>query len=222
MSIRNDRKDPVPAASSVPTVIIVAAAALILLYPAFAWARESASLYGIGLDAPFLFIYLPARLMALLGLTLMFFQFLLSARVSLVERRYKRSTLVKTHRRLGKVAFLAVLLHGLGMLTFDLLSAGEIFWYPEMIAGLTALVLLTFAVLAAWFFKPLRLSFRQWRTIHLATYLVFPIVIWHALMLGSTVNAVPSLRALLIVFLVGYVLVVLHRLFRLVRDRRTN
>jgi predicted ferric reductase len=193
----------------------VAIALVILLIPAVAWTRESAHLYGIGLDGAFLAVYLPARLMALLGLTLMFFQFVLAARLPLVEKRFKRSSVVKTHRTVGKVAYLMVLLHGLGMLAFDLLSAGEIFLYRENTVGLVALVLLTFAVLAAWFFKPLKLSLKQWRTIHLFTYIVFPLVIWHALMLGSTVNAVPSLRILLFAFLGGYVLLLGYRIYRL-------
>ncbi|TVR68619.1 MAG: hypothetical protein EA427_09925 [Spirochaetaceae bacterium] len=206
---RSNTGRPGPA---LPAVIILAGA--ILLFPALAWARETASFYGVGLDASFLFIYLPARLLALLGLTLMFFQFLLSARFPPVERHFKRSAMLKTHRSLGKIAYIMVLLHGLGMIAFDIVAAGEVYWYRENIAGLIALVLLTLAVLAAWFFKPLRLSLGQWRAIHLFTYLVFPIVIWHALMLGSTVNAVPSLRYLLYFFLAGYCLVVIHRLYR--------
>lgn len=191
----------------------------VLLIPAVAWTRESARLYTMDLEGAFLWVYLPARLLALLGLVLMFFQAVLAARFPFMEKLYKRSSLLKTHRTTGKVAYIMILLHGIGILAFDLISAGEIYLYTEKTVGLIALILLTFAVLAAWFFKPLKLSLNQWRRIHLLTYIVFPLVIWHALVIGSTVNAVPSLRALLIVLLAGYILVGLYRILRLVRTR---
>lgn len=203
-----------PAGIAALVVVIVA-----LLIPAVAWTRESAHLYAMDIDGAFLGIYLPARLVALLGLVLMFFQFVLAARLPFVERFFKRSTLLKTHRNAGKVAYLLVLLHGVGMLLFDLISAGEIQLFTEKTIGLIALIILTVAVIAAWFFKPLKLSLKQWRAIHLLTYVVFPLVIWHALVLGSTVNAVPSVRWLFLVLFAGYLLLVVYRLGRLVRSR---
>lgn len=194
----------------------------ILLIPAVAWTRDAAQFYGTGMDVAFLAVYLPARLMALMGLTLMFFQFILSAHLPFIEKWFKRSSLLKTHRGAGKVAYLMVLLHGVGMLTFDLISSGEIFLYLENTVGLIALVLLTLAVLAAWFFKPLKLSRKQWRFIHGLTYIVFPMVVWHALALGSTVNSVRSLQILLHVFLGGYVLILGYRLYGVVRSRASR
>ncbi len=194
--------------------IAVVVAVILVAIPAWAWTRESARFYTMDLGFAFLGIYLPARLLALLGLVFMFFQFVLAARIPAVERLFKRGKLLKIHRSLGKWAYLMVLLHGVGMLAFDLVSSGEIYLYTETIVGLVALVLLTAAVLAAWFFKPLKLSLNQWRTIHLLTYIVFPLVIWHALMLGSTVNAVPTLRYLLIGLFAGYVVLLLFRLYR--------
>ncbi|TVQ24475.1 MAG: hypothetical protein EA383_11135 [Spirochaetaceae bacterium] len=191
----------------------------VLLIPAVAWTRDAAQFYGTDMGGAFLGVYLPARLMALMGLTLMFFQFILSARLPFIESRFKRSSLLKTHRTAGKAAYLLVLLHGTGMLTFDLISSGEIFLYLENTVGLIALVLLTLAVLAAWFFKPLKLSRKHWRVIHFLTYLVFPMVVWHALALGSTVNSVRSLQILLHVFLGGYVLILGYRLYGVVRSR---
>lgn len=200
--------------------IVVALA--ILSVPAFAWTREAAQFYGTDMGAAFLAVYLPARLMALLGLTLMFFQFVLAARIPAVEQRFKRANVLKVHRTAGKVAYLLVLLHGLGMLTFDLLSSGQIFLYLENTVGLVALTLLTAAVLAAWFFKPLKLPRKSWRAIHFLTYLVFPMVIWHALALGSTVNTARSLQVLLYAFLAGYVLILGYRVYCQLPVKRRN
>ena len=186
---------------------------MVPLLPAVAWLREAVQMYTMGLDAAFLGLYLPARLLALVGLVLMFYQFVLASRVGLLQRWFKRASLLKTHRSLGKVAYLLVLIHGVAMLAFDLVAAGEIFLFTEKTLGLIGLVLLTFGVLAAWFFKPLKLSLKQWRTIHLVTYVVFPMVVVHALALGTTVNSVPLVRALLIAMLVGYALLLLHRLY---------
>lgn len=191
--------------------------AVILLIPAVAWTRETARLYTMDLEGSFLWLYLPARLLALLGFVLMFYQAVLSARFPFMEKWFKRSSLLKTHRTAGKVAYIMVLLHGIGILAFDLISAGEIQLYTEKTIGIIALILLTIAVVAAWFFKPLKLPLKVWRKIHLLTYVVIPLVIWHALVLGSTVNAVPSLQGLFIAILVGYVLIAVYRLFRLVK-----
>jgi len=193
--------------------LVAGSALLLLLIPAIAWTREAAQFSGAGMDAAFLFVYLPARLAALMGLTLMFFQFVLAARIPFVERQFKRGNLLKVHRSSGKVAYLLVLLHGLGMMSFDYLSAGELFFYFENTVGLIALILLTLAVIAAWFFKPLKLSRKHWRAIHFLTYIIFPMVVWHALALGSTVNTVVSLQVLLHVYLVGYVGVLVYRLY---------
>ena len=184
--------------------------------------REALQMYAMGLDAAFLGLYLPARLLALIGLVLMFYQFVLASRLSFMERLYRRGSLLKAHRTVGKIAYLLVLLHGVAMLAFDLVVVGEIFLFTEKTLGLIALVGLSAAVVAAWFFKPLKLSLRQWRAIHLLTWLVFPIVVLHALALGTTTNSVPLVRALFTALLVGYVALLLYRFNRLRRETKAG
>ncbi len=208
MSASKDKKPPAAGR------LLVAVAVAIPFLPVVAWAREAVQMYGMPLDAAFLALYLPARVLALVGLTLMFYQFVLAARLAPLERWFSRAKLIKTHRNLGKVAYLLVLLHGVGMLAFDLAVAGMIPLWTEKTFGLIGLIVLTIAVLAAWFFKPLKLSLKQWRAIHLLTYAVFPLVVWHALALGTTVNSVAAVRLLFQAMLVGYLALLGLRLVR--------
>lgn len=208
MSSTKDNKPPAAAR------LLVAAAVAVPLLPVVAWAREAVQMYGMPLDAAFLALYLPARVLALVGLTLMFYQFVLAARLARLERWYSRPRLIRTHRSLGKAAYLLVLLHGVGMLAFDLAVAGTIPLWTEKTFGLIGLLALTVAVLAAWFFKPLKLSLKQWRAIHLLTYLVFPLVVWHALAIGTTVNSVAAVRILFQAMLAGYLALLALRLVR--------
>ena len=171
------------------------------------------------LDATYVGLYLPARAFALVGFVLMFYQFVLSAHLPPLERVWKRYKLIGTHRTIGKVGFLLMLLHGVIMLTYDLVLMGQIVLYTEKTLGLIALILLIVAVVAAWFFKPLKLSLKVWRAIHLLAYIVFPLVFYHGLSIGTTVNSARPVYWLFVVLFVGYALLVVYRIVRVFTER---
>ena len=197
-------------------VTFIVVAVLIPLVPMGYWISNLAAMMPGPLQSAGLGFYMLARLLALLGFVLIFYQFVLTARLPFLEAALKRPKMVKTHRSLGKAGFVMVLAHGVIMLLLDPTL------YLENTLGLIALTLLAIAVLAAWFFKPLKFSLKTWRAIHLVTYLVLPLVFIHAILLGSTVLAYRPVWWLFVAMFVGYCLIVVYRIVRLFRERRSS
>ncbi len=198
----------------VAAAIIYALAILFLALPVYEWFSNAWVMFAHGGDYPTMLLNLPARLFALVGFTLMFYQFVLGIRTPLFEKVFKRPVNLKRHRRLGKVGFILILLHGLFLMLYDYLLAGRLLFDTYRIYGMTALALLIIAVIAAWFFTPLKLSRKVWKSVHLLAYIVFPLGFLHGRNLGTefatgewTVNAL--FNGLFAVF----VLLVIYQLY---------
>ncbi len=207
-----------PKGSPAAVAILVVAIGMIV-FPLIWWMRELLQVLSPPLDATYVGLYLPARGFALVGFVLMFYQFVLSAHLPPLERVWKRHKLIGAHRTIGKIGFLLMLLHGVMMLTYDLVLMGQIVLYTEKTLGLIALVLLMIAVAAAWFFKPLRLPLKTWRAIHLLAYFVFPLVFHHGVSIGTTLNSARPVYWLFVVLFGVYALLVIYRIVRLFTDR---
>ncbi len=205
-----------PAPQKRPPMTIIIIAILIPLVPAGFWINNLAAMMPGPLQSAGLGFYMLARLLGLLGFVLIFYQFVLTARLPFLEARLKRPKMVKTHRTLGKAGFVMVLLHGVVMLLLDPTL------YLENTLGLIGLILLVVAVIAAWFFRPLKLSLKTWRAIHLLAYGVLPLVFIHAISLGSTVLAHRPVWWLFVAMFAGYCLIVVYRIVRLFRERRPS
>ncbi len=198
-------------ASTIRAVVIIAAIAVPLV-PAGFWLGEVVPMMPAPLQAPELGLYMLARLFALTGFVLMFYQFVLTARLPFLEAVLKRPRMIRSHRLVGRIGFLLMLAHGIILLAMDPSL------YTEKTLGLIALILLTVAVVAAWFFRPLKLSLKTWRSIHLLAYLVFPLVFVHAITLGATVTAYRPVWWLLVVLFGGYCLILVYRVARISRS----
>ena len=190
---------------------ILVAAILIPLLPLAFWLQEVLPMMSALVEAPDFGLYLLARVFALTGFVLMFYQFILTARLPFLEALFMRSRLVKGHRLLGRIGFSLILLHGLILLVQDTSL------YSAKTLGLIALILLTLAVAAASLAKPLKLSVKTWRTIHLAAYVVFPLAFIHALSLGSTVLGYRPVYWLFVVLFAVYLVILLRRVVRGIR-----
>ncbi len=195
-----------------PILIVLAIA--VPLVPAAFWLGELIPMMPAPVQSASLGLYMAARLFALFGFVLMFYQFVLTARLPVLEAVLKRPRMIRSHRLIGKVGFLLMLAHGIIILAMDP------FLYTEKTLGLIALVLATVAVLAAWFFKPFRLSLKTWRAIHLLTYLVLPLVFVHAISLGATVLGYRPVWWLFVALFAAYCLIVVYRVVRLIRQKR--
>jgi DMSO/TMAO reductase YedYZ heme-binding membrane subunit len=162
--------------------------------------------------AAMVWVYHPARVVALVGFVLMFYQFLLGARLPMMEKFSPRNKLLASHRDLGKIGFLLILVHGLVMLAADMIDYGRILFNVPKLLGISALFLLSIAVIASWFFKPLKFQYQTWKKMHLLAYLVFPLAFFHAITLGTTVRGYIAVRIQFVILMFLYTAVVVYRI----------
>ncbi len=158
--------------------------------------------------------YYPARAFALIGFALMFYQFVIGARLPIVEKVIdKRANLLKSHRTLGKWGGVLMLLHGVLLLIYDLYEAGQILFNFGKLLGVIGLFLILAAVIAAWWFKPLQFKYDTWKKIHLLAYIVFPIIFVHAFLLGGTLSQSIPTRVMFSAMFAVYLAIVGFKLF---------
>ena len=180
----------------------------------YEWIGNAAFFYAETQDYTMLLLNLPSRLFALIGFVLMFYQFVLGIRVPILETVFSRATNLKRHRTLGKAGFVLILLHGVLMLGYDYSIADQFIFDRYRIIGLVALGLLIVGVLAAWFFKPLKLSRKTWKTVHLLAYVAFPLGFIHGRALGTEfATGRWTVSALFNGLLAVYVLLLIYRLY---------
>lgn len=206
--------------------VIIVVAVVLPLVPAAEWVlslvrdvSELAALPDVSVPLSLALVYYPARIFALIGFTLMFYQFLLSGRLPALENLFNRAALIRRHRSLGKVGFTLVLLHGLLLLLFDLIDHGAIIFTWEKLLGIAALFLLIMAVIAAWHFKALQFSLKTWRRFHIAAYFVFPLAFVHAVHIGTVAGEFGPTQILFSLFLLVYLFVAARRIVTVVKER---
>ncbi len=201
--------------------VILTLAVLLPLIPVTEWiisgVRDFSNLGDAQLPLSLVVVYYPARVLALVGFVLMFYQFLLSARLPILQQVFKQPNLIKTHRSLGKVGFVLMLLHGLMMLLTDLVDYGMVVFTLGKLLGIIALFLLITAVVAAWWLRPLQFSLNTWKRIHLLAYIVFPLAFFHAIMIGTVAGRWTPTRVFYILFFAIYLYVAIRKLISAAR-----
>ena len=206
--------------------LILSLAGALPAVPALEWImsgiRDFSAFGEIAVPLSLIVVYYPARVLALIGFVLMFYQFLLTARLPVLESMYKRADLIRRHKSVGKVGFILILLHGLLMLLSDLIDYGAIAFSVGKLSGISALFLLIIAVVAAWWFKPLQFDLKTWRRFHIAAFFVFPLAFFHAISIGTVAGQVSPTQVIFSVFLVVYLLVAVRKIVAVVRGDTTG
>ena len=211
---RADRRKSATAVKPIATSVVYGPAILFLALPLYEWIGNAAFFYTETRDFTMLLLNLPSRLFALIGFVLMFYQFVLGIRLPVLETVFSRATNLKRHRTLGKAGFVLILLHGVLMLAYDYSIADQLIFDRYRIIGMVALVLLIVGVLAAWFFKPLKLSRKTWKTVHLLAYVAFPLGFIHGRALGTEfATGRWTVSVLFNGLLAVYVLLLIYRLY---------
>ena len=127
--------------------------------------------YKVGSDRVLL---LAGQLAGMLTFVLVYLQIILACRTFLLEKLFKKGTLLRLHRVNGKIIAIMACLHIVLILVPEGLTnlpLGRKHW-PEMI-GLVLLLILIFMVLTAHYQKILPLSYKAWKKLHaLAGYSV--------------------------------------------------
>tara|TARA_R110002049_G_scaffold6484_2_gene40703 strand:+ start:9063 stop:10574 length:1512 start_codon:yes stop_codon:yes gene_type:complete len=114
------------------------------------------------------FIAQVGMLMGLCGIMMVFFQFIISARIKWLDRLFAYNNLIDFHRRMGVWAFLFIVVHFL-MLTLSEQSLDMLLGYDEPwhinLGKITFLILLV-QVLVSIGHKKISIKYERWRTIH--------------------------------------------------------
>jgi predicted ferric reductase len=189
--------------------------ALFVLFPIVVWAISvppgmnwQLALYGAG------------QLSALVGFVLIFFQYILSARIRWVERGIGLDRLFVRHRALGVAGLILVVVHPVTLTVFDVSQGAGLMIYPLKAAGVFAFVLVVVAAVFALFHVRLRVKYETWKNIHRIGYAIFPIAFVHSLFLGSTVRLTP-LRVFWVFLAVLYAAAFVYRVVRWLLVRRS-
>ncbi len=160
-------------------LLVLAYTALVLLPLAVAALSRPLTDHG--------FIYELGRSFALLGFALLALQFLLSARLSWIERPYGLDALFAYHKAMALVAVVLIALHPLllvlGGAGWGLLVRLDVSW--RIWLGKLALLLLLIQVLTSILRPRLRLGFEQWRFLHNQATVIFGLAFIHSWYTGG-------------------------------------
>ncbi len=150
------------------------------------------------------------RLLALSAFTLIFIQIVTGALMSPLRKVFHAKRLWFFHRYVGEAAFLLVVGHavivlavgtfhadGLVVRFMGLWSGADTLHRVALILGPVNLALITLTVATALLMRTLK---KYWRKIHYFNYLVFAIVIFHGLLLGTDTTASWLVKSLFIVY----------------------
>ncbi|WP_445734476.1 ferredoxin reductase family protein [Mariniflexile sp.] len=138
------------------------------------------SSYFIAMAIPLLMVYglMPTTeegfiaqigmLMGLSGIMMVFFQFIISARIKWLDRLFAYNNLIDFHRRMGVWAFIFIVVHfmvlTLSEQSFDMLLGYDEPWYINL-GKITFLILLV-QVLVSIGHKKISVGYERWRTMH--------------------------------------------------------
>lgn len=131
------------------------------------------------------YIYDAGRVSALMGFVIVFFQYIWASRTGWIERLSGRAALVKTHRRLGLIGLILIVIHPVLLVLSEALMG-----YSTPVSlfkglGIIALLIMVLASFAALFNKGLHLKYRTWKNIHRGNYAIFPLGFVHSFFIGS-------------------------------------
>ncbi|EEG76314.1 ferredoxin reductase family protein [Dethiobacter alkaliphilus] len=157
------------------------------------------------------------RLAAVLGFLFFFVQFLLSARLKLIEEGFGLDRMLRYHRNVGRLALGFLLLHPALWLIYERQQGILFIWTVFRIIGIVVLVGLMITAAVAALYKKLNLPYELWLNIHKANYILFPLVFVHVF-----ANAFPGtgLFYLWIVLAVLFALLIIHKLRREIQLRK--
>jgi predicted ferric reductase len=150
---------------------------------------------GLTASSPVDYIDSLGRIAGLVAAVLVMNQVLLISRVPFVERTLGHDRAAATHTFMGKVAFIAMLVHASLILIMsahydgrsvlaEIPAMWDIGWF--MVAAQAALGFFTLVVVTSLLIVRRRWKYENWHTVHLFVYLAIMLVIPHQFIEGST------------------------------------
>jgi predicted ferric reductase len=197
---------------------------------------KKTKLYGmmiVGLGVPFLcwalalspglprsvYLYELGRLFGLFAFVLVFFQYLLSSKIKAVERGIGLDVLLRTHKVCGIVALILAMAHPSCIVISEKLQGyGSPFGFLKLM-GVCTLLILCGTVVFAGLYQKLRLSYDQWKRMHTAGFVLFPLGFIHSFFLGSGLQKAP-LKILWSILALVYLAIIAHKIVKGIRLKR--
>ncbi|MFP4113797.1 MAG: ferric reductase-like transmembrane domain-containing protein [Spirochaetota bacterium] len=188
----------------------------LLAVPIVAWAQIASLVPNVAVVAQQL-----AWLFGVLGFVILFFQFVLSSRVRFLEADVGLDRMIHLHRLTGVVGLSLVVLHFAAVAVFELIEFGYLNLTLLKFSGTLGLLVILLVAFAALFYKRIGWRYETWKRIHLAGYLVFPIVFIHSYYLSNRiVTSRPYVDVYWWVLLGIYVAIVLYKIGLAISVRR--
>jgi predicted ferric reductase len=150
-----------------------------------------------------------------LGFILLFFQYILSSRIKLIEKGIGLDKQLNLHRLTGIAGFSAILLHGLVILLHSLINLGSLALNWTKVIGISTTVILTLTVITALFYKKFKMKYEKWYIIHIANYLILPAGFVHSFIFSFHLRNQQILMILWILMAGIYLAILIYRLIRL-------
>lgn len=197
-------------------ILLVLIALGLLAVPVVAWAQVT-----VLNPPPGLFFLQLAWLLGVLGFVVLFFQFVLSSRVRLLERDVGLDVMIHLHRLTGVIGLSLVFLHATAVTAYELIQRGTISVSVLKAVGIGAFLVMLTVAFAALFYKRVGWKYETWKRIHLASYVVFPLVFLHAMFLSNrVVSGSTWIRAYWWTLLGIYAAIILYKVGIAIRVRR--
>lgn len=156
------------------------------------------------------------RVFGLLGFTLISLQFLLSSRLPFIEKTYGQDQLIFVHRLAGIAAVLLLLGHGVIYLIYRISASGGLrLRFPSdipVLGGIAGLIILILVAFTAAFRVNLKLSYERWKILHRVTFILYPGLFIHSMLLGTTIA---SNRLVYILWLTMFAMVLYSWVWRI-------
>jgi len=127
-------------------------------------------------------------LLALLGFILLFFQYVLISRIKFIERGIGLDRLIGMHKPLGVIILSAVTLHPLLIFISERFQGYSTPIGFIKILGVIALLTIWLTAGSALIYGRINLRYESWKRIHRAGYIILPLILFHSLFLGSTLQ----------------------------------
>lgn len=159
------------------------------------------------------------RLAAMIGLSILLAQYVLTSRAKIIEGSIGQDSLFGYHRWVGRAALSFLFLHFLLLGYRDLASGAGLTLTPGRITGFAILTLLTLTAVSASFHEKLGLKYEWWKGPHLTNYLAFPLVFLH---LANVAAPGSNVAYLYFPLLAIFAVLVAHRFVGLYRVRRNR
>ncbi|AHC13600.1 ferredoxin reductase family protein [Salinispira pacifica] len=156
------------------------------------------------------------RVFGLVGFTLISLQFLLSSRLPFIEKTYGQDQLIYVHRLAGITAVLLLIGHGVIYLVYRISASGGLrLRFPSdipVLGGIAGLILLILVAFTAAFRVNLKLSYERWKILHRITFVLYPGLFIHSMLLGTTIA---SNRLVYILWLTMFAMVLFSWVWRI-------